>query len=901
MNVLRSAWCLILLVTFIGNAAESDLRGYLEAHCFDCHDSATRKGGLDLETLPSHLTSRAQLERWTQVHDRIASGEMPPKSREVRPPKNETAGVLAMLDDRLHRADVETVEKCGRSLLRRLTAQEYENALRDLLHLPGLRIKHLLPEDERRHGYNKIAQALDLSNVHLNQFMDAADQALASAIATRSGPPPVLRQRFGGPSGSENWNWVARGDAVLLKNKAFDPLLPLPSVDEDLWGAKGSTEVKRRNELLGSRLRDYEGAIGYFTGPIERTFSTSMQFAPVYAGMYRIRASAWGFWWDRGSVKEPHRNESFMLSVWLPSDGPRFVHSPSRRLGMFDVPSLESCVHEYQGWFDVNEELLFEIGTPTGYEKNTGRWASQSPGSCAAYSGPGIALDWFEVEGPVYEKWPPKSHTAIFGDLPIRPFASADGTIPPKRDPVRQRSRNGGTRPNNREITQRERESSLESVFSERSREDAARLLSQFLPRAFRRPVPDAERDGYVEIVLREMGTRVCFEDAMKEACKAALCSPDFLFTGDTDLKEQGVGTPRGVDRMVADRLALWFWNSIPDEELIRLAADEQLHLPENLQRQTTRLLSDARSDRFIADFTDQWLDLWKIDATQPDTKLYPEAREHLKQSMILETRAFFRELVTHNLSVTNLVKSEFAMINQSLAAHYGITGVSGCNLRRVPLAPDNPRGAFLTQAAVLKVTANGTSTSPVTRGAWINERILGNGIPPPPAGVPALDPDTRGAKTIREQLAKHRSDSRCAGCHSRIDPPGFALESFDVIGGFRARYRSLLSGEARVTFDFASGFQPKVRLHQKVDASGEMPTGEVFQSLEEFQQLVLRKPDALAANMVRQLLMYATGSEIRYSDRRAIARMVEQTRSSGHGLRSLIEAIVQSELFLAK
>jgi hypothetical protein len=218
-----------------------------------------------------------------------------------------------------------------------------------------------------------------------------------------------------------------------------------------------------------------------------------------------------------------------------------------------------------------------------------------------------------------------------------------------------------------------------------------------------------------------------------------------------------------------------------------------------------------------------------------------------------------------------------------------------------VPLAPDNPRGAFLTQAAVLKVTANGTSTSPVTRGAWINERILGNGIPPPPAGVPALDPDTRGAKTIREQLAKHRSDSRCAGCHSRIDPPGFALESFDVIGGFRARYRSLLSGEARVTFDFASGFQPKVRLHQKVDASGEMPTGEVFQSLEEFQQLVLRKPDALAANMVRQLLMYATGSEIRYSDRRAIARMVEQTRSSGHGLRSLIEAIMQSELFLAK
>ncbi|PAW64656.1 MAG: hypothetical protein B9S36_02085 [Verrucomicrobiia bacterium Tous-C2TDCM] len=541
------------------------------------------------------------------------------------------------------------------------------------------------------------------------------------------------------------------------------------------------------------------------------------------------------------------------------------------------------------------------MGTPTGYEKNTGRWASQSPGSCAVHSGPGIALDWFEVEGPIFDQWPPRSHTAIFGTLPIRPFAIDRGIIPPKREPVRQRSRTGGNRPSNNELTKDEKEAPLETVFSEHPQEDATRLLAQFLPRAFRRAVPADEVQGYVQIVTREMQGHACFEDAMKEALKAALCSPDFLFIGEMVLSENNAPRIRLTDRAIAERLALWLWNSVPDDELLALANEDRLHLPENLKRQTERLLADARSDRFITDFTDQWLDLRKIDATQPDARLYPEARSHLKHSMVAETRAYLRELITKDLSVTHLVKSDFAMLNQSLANHYGIAGVTGCNLRRVPLPPDSPRGAFLTQAAVLKVTANGTNTSPVTRGVWINERILGHHIPAPPFSVPAIDPDTRGTSTIREKLEKHRADASCAGCHAKIDPPGFALESFDVIGGFRERYRSLSAGDEWIDFRFDSGFDPRVRLNQAVDPSGQLATGESFKNLAEFQALVLRDPEALAANMVRQLLMYATGSEPHYSDRREVARIVADTKATRHGLRSLIDAIVQSELFLKK
>lgn len=387
----------------------------------------------------------------------------------------------------------------------------------------------------------------------------------------------------------------------------------------------------------------------------------------------------------------------------------------------------------------------------------------------------------------------------------------------------------------------------------------------------------------------------------MKEACKAALCSTDFLFVGGDTIADAKASRPRLTDRALAERLALWFWNSIPDDELTALANKGQLHRPENLKKQTDRLLADPRSDRFISDFTDQWLDLRKIDATQPDLKIYPEAREHLKHSMIAETRAYLREMITKDLSVTHLVKSDFAMLNQSLATHYGVPGVSGCAIRRVPLPEGNPRGPFLAQAAVLKVTANGTTTSPVTRGVWLNERILGHHIPPPPAGVPAIDPDTRGAKTIREQLEKHRSDTRCAGCHAKIDPPGFALESFDVIGGYRDRYRSLHSGDVLVNFSFDSGWSPRVRLNHSVDASGQLPTGEPFKDLAEFQSLIVRNPESLAANLIRQLLMYGTGSEPHYSDRREITRILAQTKASNYGFRSLIDAIVQCELFLTK
>ncbi|VTT98286.1 secreted protein containing duf1592 : Protein containing planctomycete cytochrome C domain protein OS=Rhodopirellula baltica SWK14 GN=RBSWK_04089 PE=4 SV=1: PSD4: PSCyt3: PSD2 [Gemmataceae bacterium] len=265
---------------------------------------------------------------------------------------------------------------------------------------------------------------------------------------------------------------------------------------------------------------------------------------------------------------------------------------------------------------------------------------------------------------------------------------------------------------------------------------------------------------------------------------------------------------------------------------------------------------------------------------------------------MLAESRAYFRELIDKNLTADYLVKGDFAMLNGRLAAHYGLPAVSGTQVRRVALPPGSHRGGFLTQAAVLKVTANGTTTSPVPRGAFVLDRLLGKPPAPPPPNIPAVEPDVRGATTIRELLDKHRNNAACASCHAKIDPPGFALEEFDVIGGHRSRYRSLGTGDPapRGTIDPFIGIGFK--LGPKVDSSGTLPDGRAFSGLEEFQTLLAADRDALLTNLARQFAVYATARGAAFGDREDVAAVVAAANKSGGGTRTLIHELVQSTLF---
>jgi hypothetical protein len=319
------------------------------------------------------------------------------------------------------------------------------------------------------------------------------------------------------------------------------------------------------------------------------------------------------------------------------------------------------------------------------------------------------------------------------------------------------------------------------------------------------------------------------------------------------------------------------------------------------LPAQADRLLDDPKSRRFVEAFLDYWLDLRRMLATAPDSGLYPDyyLDDLLTESALEETRLFFAELLRADLPARNLVWSDFAMLNERLAIHYGLPRVQGVALCRTPLPEESPRGGLMTQAAVLKVTANGTTTSPVLRGAWIMERILGQKPPPPPPSVPAVEPDTRGAVTIRQQLEQHRTLPSCNACHAKIDPPGFALENFDVMGGWRDRYRA--EGEGSAAPGLGKGGQ-KFTFHyaQAVDASGTMPDERAFTDIRQFKQLLLADERQLARNLARQLVIYATGAPVRFSDRPEIEKILDQAEPA-FGVRSLVHQIVKNQLFLRK
>ncbi|HVV47602.1 MAG TPA: DUF1592 domain-containing protein, partial [Bryobacteraceae bacterium] len=472
---------------------------------------------------------------------------------------------------------------------------------------------------------------------------------------------------------------------------------------------------------------------------------------------------------------------------------------------------------------------------------------------------PGVVFNWLEVEGPIVDQWPMQGAKLLFGDLPY--------TLDAKGNPEYQ---------------------------SKDPAADSRRLLKAFLSRTYRRPVSEGDVERFAALAAKSMSAGFSFTDAMISAYTAVLCSPAFV-----TLEEK----PGTLDSYaMASRLSYFLWNSEPDAGLRQLGAEGKLQDSAVLKEQTKRLLDDPKSQRFVKAFLDYWLDLRKLDNTSPDENLYPDyyLDDYLTESAGAESRAFFTELLKGNLPASNIVSSSFVMINEHLANLYGIDGVQGSAIRRVELPKDSIRGGFLTQASVLKVTANGTSTSPVLRGVWINERILGKPVPPRPTGVPALPTDTRGASTIRELLAKHRSQPVCNSCHALIDPPGFALESFDVVGAQRDQYRAL--GDGTKATGIGKNGQPfAFHYGLPVDASGVLPDGRSFADVRELKTLLLADERQLARNLASQLIVFATGAPVRFSDRPKLEAILDEAKPTGYGVRSIVNAVVESPLFRCK
>ena len=840
---------------------DAAIRQFLSRYCIDCHGPASPAAALDLTSLPQEFGNPEFSRRWVRIFDRVSAGEMPPAKSDPPPAADRTA-----FTDQLRRAIIDAELGAPTGQLRRLSRSEYENTIRDLFDMPGIALAANLPADGESHGFNKLPEALDISHVNVAKYLEAADHILDYAIAVRPEPPAISTRRISLVNrGGFVAHIVMNGDGGLLQDKRLDPDFP-PAAEQNHLD-------QGAHERWGSF--DNGASVGLFRHEDESVSPYFIELVTIYPARYRVRTSLWSFQWDQGRLLPSRGTEAARLSVvQLTGDGRGGQH-PSYVLGYFDAPDSSALEHEVYVWLNHNELIGFNtasLAPAANYYK--ARRAME-------FTGPGITVDWLDIEGPLYKSWPPQSHTVLFGDLPIVEFSEANQ--PGVKPPVRTRPRQLGAG-----LNRPDPEPGVWTVQSLQQIADAQRLLGDFLPRLFRRPVADEVRQQYVRIVEERLAAGDCFELAMRAAFRTALVAPDFIYHLESaDPNDQYA---------LACRLSYFLWNSLPDDQLLAHAANGDL--PQVLHAEVERLLQDPRSDRFISDFLGQWLKLDDIAANDPDRKLYPEFSPYLQDSMVAETRATFRELLDLDLDVSHLIQSDFVMINQKLATHYDIPGVTGTAMRRVTVPENCPRGGFLTQASILKITANGTTTSPVPRGAFVVDRLLGEPPEPPPSNVAAIEPDVRGTTTIREQLAKHRDHAVCASCHARIDPPGFALEGFDVISGFRRRYRSIGEGDPadRGSIDPAIGID--FRLGPYVDASGELPNGSAFDNIQQYQALISQETNRLLHNLATRLAVYSTGRMIRFSDRAAIETIAERTVAQGGGIRTLLHEVIGSPLF---
>ncbi len=499
--------------------------------------------------------------------------------------------------------------------------------------------------------------------------------------------------------------------------------------------------------------------------------------------------------------------------------------------GQIEVANETPRTFEFTGFLKKSQSFSLRPPDLTNYVQ---------PARIAAHDGPGIVVRNVEIDGPLIDVWPPPSHRVIFSDK-------------------------------------------IKDSFSD---EEVAEILRRFASRAFRRPVPTPESNAYLMLYQQARLDGDNCLTALQHSLKAVLCSPYFLYMyeepGELD------------DFALASRLSYFLWCSTPDDELFRLASQQQLSQPGVLKQQVARMIADPKVNRFVNDFVGQWLSVDKVGEMQPDARLYPEYDAYLERSMREETRGFFREVLVNNLSIDNFIHSDFAMLNDRLAKHYGIPGVAGGAISRVQLPPNSHRGGLLTQGSVLMVTSNGTTTSPVVRGVWMLENFLGQpSLPPPPIGTD-IEPDIRGATTIKEQMEKHRTIAQCNVCHRKIDPYGLALENFDVAGGWRERYRNLKPGaksSARKRFDqYVQG--PKVESFANAPNFGE------FDGFESFRNLLMTNKHLVIRCVSEKLLTYALGRGLDITDDETIDSITKELERKNHGLKTLVEQIVLSDAF---
>jgi mono/diheme cytochrome c family protein len=814
----------------------SAVKPFLDSHCIECHGEKKPKGSFRADTLPNDFADPAVRAKWAEVVNVLNSHTMPPEGRK-QPPAGEVAKAVDWITAQTVRA--EEARRDRAPVLRRLTRDEYRNAIRDLtgvdFDVSGF------PADPPAGGFDNNARALTVSPLHVELYAAAARQVLDRALVAGPRPEKIL-WRFDPkcvPDDSRRVKLDDKNPHVIVNGGNNREDGDWVVVHTDGW----DRSVNARN----------------FRVPTEGTYIVRLRAAarvPDRAAVVAAARKILEHRRDEQMQKNPkgakYHEEQFQRDLeHFRTDG-MYDYGPPRVKLVQHLGPQPRTVAEFD--VDASPEK------PGTYETRV-RFTTESAGLnfhnvyhvppvlenfwCQrheTFARPDLLVDWFEIEGPVVDDWPPVGHRAILFDSPLR-----------EKD----------------------------------ERAYARAVLTRFMRRAYRRPVEDAEVDAKLALFDRWRKDQP-FAEAIKLPLTAVLASPNFLFLAEA---AGPGGKPRPLtDHELAARLSFFLWAAPPDEELSRLADAGKLRDPAELRRQTNRLLNDPRGNEFVRRFAGQWLGLGQVGANPPAADLFQHYDRHYETSMVAESEAFFAEVLRHDLDAFTLVKSDFVVINERLARAYGIPGVKGDHFRRVAVPPGVHRGGLPTQASILTITSNGTRTSPVKRGTWVLKTLLGAdpGLPVADAGEIAAKVEGIERATVRKRLEIHRTRAQCARCHSHIDPFGFALENYDAAGMWREK----------------EGFGYKGRVEKNdppVDNTSRLADGTEVAGVEGLQQVVRERGDDFLRNLAGKLLTFALGREMGVADRPLVLAAVEHMKRNGRTLRSLVEFSVASEAFRSK
>jgi len=826
--MIRSAISMFVVAAFgfcVGDAqcvmageVDPQVTAFLKRYCVECHGATKPKADFRVDALKI-AANAADAENWQLVLDILQLGEMPPKDAK-QPTPAEVEQVTGWIQSEISRAASVLKGTGGEVVLRRLNRVEYANTIADLFDVHG-DFTAGFPEDLREHGFDNNGAALMLSAAQMQEYMKAADFILARAIAPAKRPETVSKTLTLHDGNRRAIELTRKGLADRLAN--FDRLTPQEKANtrkmEEAAKADPESHGYRFPVLDNGELRPPKPTDGPHLDAVmtvQNYFSGEPQLGlPAGRGWYRVKAVAY-------AMKNDGKPARLKFTVHEGYSG-----KLPKAESVFAFTDEQPREVEARYYLEPGDRVVFTI--MDGAPHSQGRTMIDQPG-------PFIAIRSFNIEGPVYESWPPQGHRTLFGDI----------------DPAQP------------------------------TPEKAATIAAHLAPKLFRRPVDDAAVAKY-RALYEKFAKTMKPDESLRGMLTAMLVSPRFLYHEEP---------PNGPDAYaIASRMSYFLWRSTPDDELLKAAADGSLLDATNRRTQAERMLADARSVRFVNDFTGQWLRVREVGVMKANADLYPEYDAELEAAMRGETEHFISEMFRSDLPLTNLIDSDWTMLNERLAKHYRIDGVVGPDFRRVSLDKSHTvRGGLLTHASIHAVTSNGSTTSPVIRGTWVLEKFLGTPAPPPPPDVPAIEPDIRGATTIKEQLAKHRDIANCASCHRKIDPPGFALENFDVIGGWRDHYRALVEPRP--------GARAKLSDGPPVDSTDEWEGVGRFASFQEFRELVKKREDLVVQNLTHQLATFALGRVPGFADRQPLKDIATNVREKKSGMKSLVLDIVSSPVF---